>query len=495
MRRLNRLALCIAVLALGCDDGPAADVDGGAAGLDAATGSDGGPGSDAGGADAGEDDGDAGGPECDASAPCETGFRCDEGRCVPEATVEMRDSVSQYGITWTFDSEYPVGRFVTGDWWVVGPVQILAISPAPTGDRNGTMIDPVGDQAYDSRAGSYDGAKAVMLPVSVDAGHSVVSSISHGESNCERGGGAVRGYLTYDGGCQRGPIETQAILTVLDEAPPADAFRPAYSAHGPTLHRAADLCLDRLPDLEAPDTVPDADELLRHLERPWIDHLNSWTMQHGCATMNMYCYGREIGMIVQSISAYLLLDTPAREELVRRFVQLGIDNWGVLRAGGGWGGDGGHFNARKWPIVFAGGLLGDAEMASPGTDIGNEDRMTYYGADGTPLWGRACDSCYLSNGCSNDGGCRGAKDCRDPEGVIDGCGDYRNCCTSRTWVGQALAARVMGLREAWGHDAFFDYVDRWMDGDVPGGGGAGGDDFVQAMWDRHRDAPAATGCP
>ena len=30
-------------------------------------------------------------------------------------------SVTQYGITWTFDKAYPVGQFVTGDWWVGRP--------------------------------------------------------------------------------------------------------------------------------------------------------------------------------------------------------------------------------------------------------------------------------------------------------------------------------------------------------------------------------------
>jgi hypothetical protein len=37
-------------------------------------------------------------------------------------------SVSQYGITWTFDRAYTCGQFVNGDWWVVGPVKITAIT-------------------------------------------------------------------------------------------------------------------------------------------------------------------------------------------------------------------------------------------------------------------------------------------------------------------------------------------------------------------------------
>ena len=43
--------------------------------------------------------------------------------------------------------------------------------------------------------------------------------------------------------------------------------------------------------------------------------------------------------------------------------------------------------------------------------------------------------------------------------------NYRRCCTSVAWVGQALAARILHAEEAWNHDAFFDYVDRWMEED------------------------------
>jgi hypothetical protein len=39
---------------------------------------------------------------------------------------------------------------------------------------------------------------------------------------------------------------------------------------------------------------------------------------------------------------------------------------------------------------------------------------------------------------------------------------YRRCCTSLGWVGEALAARMLDAQALWAHDAFFDYVDRWM---------------------------------
>jgi hypothetical protein len=39
---------------------------------------------------------------------------------------------------------------------------------------------------------------------------------------------------------------------------------------------------------------------------------------------------------------------------------------------------------------------------------------------------------------------------------------YRRMETGISWVGEALAARIMHAEKAWGHDAFFAYVDRWM---------------------------------
>ena len=62
-----------------------------------------------------------------------------------------------------------------------------------------------------------------------------------------------------------------------------------------------------------------------------------------------------------------------------------------------------------------------------------------------------------------------------------------------TWVGTALAARVMGARKAWGHEAYFDYVDRWWQEEVEqkaanakDATGAAGGPFVQKMWQTYR---------
>ena len=45
--------------------------------------------------------------------------------------LPLKESVSQYGITWTFEKAARVGQFVNGDFYVVGPVTVTAIDPKP----------------------------------------------------------------------------------------------------------------------------------------------------------------------------------------------------------------------------------------------------------------------------------------------------------------------------------------------------------------------------
>jgi hypothetical protein len=51
-----------------------------------------------------------------------------------------------------------------------------------------------------------------------------------------------------------------------------------------------------------------------------------------------------------------------------------------------------------------------------------------------------------------------------PRDWVDTLGeDYRRCCTSMSWIGEALVARLVpGARTYWNDSAFFDYADRWM---------------------------------
>jgi MYXO-CTERM domain-containing protein len=391
-------------------------------------------------------------------------------------------SITQYGVTWTFDKEYESGQFASGDHWVVGPVVVVSVSPAPTGTRNGSAVNPMGGrQGYDDRGGQYATDDLVTFPYTLAVDESLVSSVSKPE-----------GVETQNVGC----LQSQAVLTAVAAPLPATALRPAYAGTYKQHLDAANIQWSLLPNLPPPGSAPSGTELLAMAERPRIDHLSSWTIQHSCAEDNWNngagahaCYGREYSTFVSEAAQYLMLDTPERDELAISMIQLGIDNYGVIKAGGNFAPNGGHHNARKWPVVFAATMLDDCDMLKVGEEFDDstfgEDGHTYFGTNGTALFGWDCGGghgTYFEDGCSGGG----AKDCRDPAGLVDGCEDYRNCCTSGYWVGQALATHMMHATAVWNHEPYFAYVDRWMNGDVDGGGSASSA-FVEEMWSLYRD--------
>src|SRR5208283_2260374 len=112
--------------------------------------------------------------------------------------LPLASSVSQYGITWTFEQPAPAGRFVNGDWYVVGPVTVKMIDPKPLYGseiprfqldsldkgrpevqrvRNGFMLNPPAKMqvAYDSGVRNWFAPSLIRkLPVALTPGDSLV---------------------------------------------------------------------------------------------------------------------------------------------------------------------------------------------------------------------------------------------------------------------------------------------------------------------------------
>jgi len=348
---------------------------------------------------------------------------------------------------------------------VLGPVTITAISPGAAGGRNGSMVDPpVTDvQAYDSRAYNYNAALGVSLPLVLGPGHSLVSTQS-----CD---GAEHTYL-----------ETAAVLTCLAEAPPEGSFRPPYVAGAKPLYNVSQLRMDLLPNLAPVAGTPSVAEIAGRIERVWLDHQPTW---HGRAIhprANMPDYGREMTTDMGDASLLTLLSVPDKDVLVIRLVQLGIDFCGIADAGGGWEADGGHSSGRKWAILYAGYLLGDAHMlaiSQRGTAFG-EDCQTFYVTQADVDRGVGYTSGQI--GMAE----WGIRHCFAPEqDNPDWDAPYRRCCTANAWVGEVLSARLLGLSDDWDHPALFDYQDRFMQTEPPGRFRSWSL-FAGAMWDAYR---------
>jgi len=367
---------------------------------------------------------------------------------------------------------------------------------------------------YDSGVRNWFAPSLIQrLPVTMKPGDSLVSTISMPKNLVLSA--QLRNKIER-GVDDSSPIRTTAVLTCVGEPQPADAFRPAFCDRQQKIYLARNLKRQLLPTTAATSSAPRVRQYIRFTQRPWVG-----TCFFGFEepVENMPQYGLEYGRVV-GISALLLctdLKPQQKEPLLVNFVQVGIDLGGIVRAGHpGWTGWGGHGSGRKLPIVFAGLLLGDDELANinksfPGVSFG-EDEQTTYGDCWTGakvvFTGHSGIDAATGAGRSRGNGW-GPYEHTPPSQWKQGQNtseSYRRCCTSVGWAAQALALRLMHAEKSWNHDAFFDYVDRWMYEDDAifvqtikeatdrdhdkewARQGQAWDAFVNEMWAKHRPA-------
>src|SRR5271154_4891907 len=143
----------------------------------------------------------------------------------PPPPAGTASSISKDGITWTFSQAVPVGQFVNGDYYVVGPVTITAINPPPTTSspyENGSVVDlPTanGKSGFDSRLNDgtdesywFDASLRSYPPITLRPGDSLVSSISLAQTHSLP-------EVMRSGDMSASPVATVSVLTVLASAP------------------------------------------------------------------------------------------------------------------------------------------------------------------------------------------------------------------------------------------------------------------------------------
>ena len=441
--------------------------------------------------------------------------------CTNNACSGIGPSISQFGITWTFDKEYEYGQFANGDYYVIDPgsgVKIINISPGSSTasglDINGSELNPVAGitkQGYDERTASYDSSLNVGIgvspcsPIILNATDCIVTSISNVPP------------AKHDYGGQTTVMNTCAVLTCMSSPPQEGTFRPSYCDRSHAqLYNINDLnrsLLQRLPFV-VPNT-PDISYVEGYFERVWLDNFSGWSAvyHHPLHRPN---YGREIALELGEGALMLHTDLPVsqKETLLIRYVQIGIDFYGVLINGGqsNWYGEAGHGQGRKWPIIFAGLMLNDSGMSGIGTDGGNYnfgmDDETFYVSQNDvditngPSWNPDTRSGTPHPYTSDMIGMPewGIRHSSHPEqSDASWYAIYRQCCCAIAWQGEILACLIMGAKDLWNHDALFDYMDRYMaitNGDpdpfgyiVPGeaAGWRSSSRWLENMWDAYID--------
>jgi len=400
-------------------------------------------------------------------------------------------SITKDGVTWTFSEAVPVGQFVNGDYYVVGPVTVTDISPQPTTSSpylNGSVVDlPTanGKSGFDSRLNDgtdeswwFDATLRSYPPITLKPGDALVSSISlatiHSVPEVMR---ATDMSVS--------PVASDSVLTVLASAPSADAFRPSYCDRNQTIYHANNLQRNLLPSLAPPNpsNTPTLAQYEALYRQPWID-TNAFLFD---APANyMPSYGQHIAFADSYAGLLLMLNFPAAQKvnLTNYLVQYGIDLYGCVQAGYGWPAFGGHRSGRKFPIILAGILLNDSGMKNVSTtypDKFGEDMQTLYINQLPPAgtyqqaWQGATViygghyGVYAADSTPVSAGLYGPYEQLQPANwpILTPPGEqlgeaYRRCCTSVSWVGEALAVNLVNGESVWNYPAFFDYVYRWM---------------------------------
>lgn len=380
-------------------------------------------------------------------------------------------NVSQYNITWYFDNCYKVGQFINGDWWVVGPLNITNITPEFDGLHHGWDVNPTNiyQQAYDTRAYSFNSSLVHSLPIQINYSASIVKALSKDITNSSPMCTHNINHVCY--------LETAAVLTVLPEIPlngGADFFRPGYFGEQKILISFDALNISLLPTVNSTENTPNATVLAYRFQRVQLDHLNNWIGRLIHPQDNMPDYGGDIAIDTGDAALRLMLNDSLEEKkpLLVNYVQMGIDWYSIFENGGSWPANGGHMSGRKLPISFLAIMLDNQTMKDKVSQAPyntfQEDGMIYFSqkansGDGAILFGQVDNEDLYWINLMTDGATRTGKDPYDYIDTNVPGTSYQAGINSMIWKGPVIAMQLIPeISDIWNNSHFVSYVDRWV---------------------------------
>jgi len=391
------------------------------------------------------------------------------------STAATTRSVSQWGITWSFDKDYECGQFANGDYWVktdssTGRVVITRIEPdlmlfdgKPV---HGFEINPSPyKQGLDGRLTVFDPNLIPSLPYKAKPGDSILKGVSHipcPNSNC------------YPG------IKTASVLTVVSAIPKDNGstiFRPPYVGKNKPMRSTAEIKWSRVPVFDPVDDAPSLTWVVEKLGHVQMDHIRGNNMQTR-PNDNLSDYGADINQIHGDAVLRLMLNDTQRAKTAAMIavLQAGIDHYHFILEGQTWPRGGGEQPGRIILPLFSSYILDDPEMQSvvsaqsPDLQYPYEIKTLHENASGIVLWGHYegyNDEETYWDKLEKGSAASGASTLADPYRFIDGGyipGDvYQLCCTSQGFKQTALIMNLMpGLRKIWKHEHLLSYADRWV---------------------------------
>lgn len=329
----------------------------------------------------------------------------------------MATSLTQFGITWTFDADYTTGQYANGDYYVVAPsgLTITGISPASTIEAvrnkhpsgtvtnstiNGSMVNPVAGVSavtgFDSGTADYSASYNAARPGGSDLSSGNPLVLAAGSSLVSSKSNSLAWY--------RPALTDAAILTVVASAPSAGSFRPPYCGTDKTHYwNKSGLDYSILGTRPPPPGTPALADVEAYFARSWIEIGTEQNGRYSHPSNNQPEYGSNMASQLGSGLLMLALDysDAQKETLYIRLVQYGIDVYGAAVSGGNWSANGGLNMGRKMPMLLAGLALNDSNILAYADkslhNLFQEDQQTFvvdaaqllvtpYTADGRPRY-------------------------------------------------------------------------------------------------------------
>ena len=388
---------------------------------------------------------------------------------VTPGSIVSTSVVTDGSISWEFSSSVQTGKFANGQYWVVGPMTIVEVTPSYNGRNNGFEVNPVNtiSQGFDDRIRNFDSSLVPSLPFIAQPGQSLIKVVSVNASiSCP----------------YQSCIQSASVLTVLSSPPPnngANVFRPPYFGNDKTLYLTDDINFSLLPNYAPTESALTFEQVASQYRNVQLDHKISWTGRSMHPIDSMPDYGSSIAKKNTEAALTLMLQGTniEKNQAVINHVNNGIDIYHMMKGGVIWRADGGHGGGRKLPAIMAAVLLENTTMKDDLTNVNpstfGETSGVYYSAiadngNGKVLWGQQTMSerkywemLVLDNT---------SRTIKDPYGQIDGGQlnslghhSYQYCCTSLGWDNIVTALELMpSLRTVFNFPILKTYTDRWM---------------------------------
>ncbi len=262
------------------------------------------------------------------------------------------NSISQYGVTWTFDKNYEYGTFANGDYWVLGPVRIVSITPVFTGVRAGWEVNPTagGTQGFDINANLFDASLVPALPYVAKGGESLVKQVPNTNPTTNS------------------VTSTMAVLTVVDQIPQdngASLFRPPYAGTDKPYYSLSMIKIDRLLSIQTRSSGISYDEL-----REWFKHPHIEIGEGGAARKLRFSSPNQYGPAIAGALNAAIAKLSSYDSLQSKWqtliwvIQSGIDRYHCSLTGQRWPGGSGHEPGHKLSVAFAAYMLDHPGMKS-----------------------------------------------------------------------------------------------------------------------------------